>query len=91
MINQEMPKNVHDKPGLIPRQVMPENLESPINNVLSWITPNELFYARNHFPYPSIQLESWALYLGGEVEKSLNIKCLGIMESLYGTVGLPNQ
>ena len=72
MINQDLPKSINDEPGLIPLQVMPENMESPINNVLSWITPNELFYARNHLPYPTIQLESWALFLSGEVESPIN-------------------
>jgi len=68
----DLPRNLNDKPGLIPRQVMPENMESPINNVLTWITPNEQFYARNHLPYPTIDLQSWALCLGGEVERPLN-------------------
>lgn len=72
MIEQDLPGNINDLPGLIPRQVMPENLESPINNLQTWITPNELFYARTHFPYPTIQLESWVLFLGGEVESALN-------------------
>lgn len=72
MLNQDLPRGMNDKPGLIPRQVMPENLESPINNVLSWITPTEMYYARNHLPYPTIQMQSWALNLSGEVEKPLN-------------------
>ncbi|MDO0823671.1 sulfite oxidase [Desulfosporosinus nitroreducens] len=69
MQNQDLPRGMNDKPGLIPRQVMPENLETPINNILSWITPTEMYYARNHLPYPTIQMQSWALGLGGEVEK----------------------
>ncbi|MHB8072941.1 sulfite oxidase [Desulfosporosinus fructosivorans] len=72
MTNQDLPRTINDKPGLIPLQVMPENMESPISDVLTWITPNEKFFARNHLPYPTIQLESWALFLGGEVERPLN-------------------
>ncbi|MCB8815638.1 hypothetical protein [Desulfosporosinus shakirovi] len=45
MQNQDLPRGMNDKPGLIPRQVMPENLESLINNILSWITPTEMYYA----------------------------------------------
>lgn len=72
MEKQNLPRDMNDKPGLIPRQVMPENLESPIQNVLSWITPTEMYYTRNHLPYPAIEMQSWALSLGGEVEKPLN-------------------
>ena len=72
MINQDLPRNINDKPGLTPLQLMPENMESPVNSLLSWITPNELFYARNHLPYPTIQFETWALYLSGDVEKTIN-------------------
>jgi DMSO/TMAO reductase YedYZ molybdopterin-dependent catalytic subunit len=72
MKNQDLPRNINDKPGLIPHQVMPENMESPINNVLTWVTPNELFYARNHLPYPAIDFESWSLSISGEVESLYN-------------------
>ncbi|EGW37290.1 sulfite oxidase, partial [Desulfosporosinus sp. OT] len=73
MTNQDLPKSIHDMPGLIPLQLMPENMESPINTLLSWITPNELFFTRNHLAYPTIQLESWGLILGGEVENPINL------------------
>ncbi|WP_172408164.1 sulfite oxidase [Desulfosporosinus sp. FKA] len=70
-MNQDLPRSINDKPGLIPRQVMPENLESPINNVLTWVTPNELFYTRSHLTYPTIDMHSWRLSIGGEVSRSL--------------------
>ncbi|WP_407309377.1 sulfite oxidase [Desulfosporosinus sp. SB140] len=73
MTYQDLPSNkLNDKPGLIPRQMMPENMESPLNNILTWITPNELFYTRNHLPYPTINLESWVLSLGGDFEKPIS-------------------
>lgn len=73
MTNQDLPEYVYDRPGLIPHQVFPENMESPLSSVPSWVTPKELFFARNHLPYPVIQLESWSLSIGGEVEKAISI------------------
>ena len=57
----ENSKVLHDDPGLIPHRIQPENLESPINIINSWITPNDLFYIRNHLSYPSFSLDSWVL------------------------------
>ncbi|HEX3015047.1 MAG TPA: sulfite oxidase [Desulfobacteria bacterium] len=62
-----------DKPGLIPRQAMPENLESPITTIQSWITPNDLFYLRNHLGYPNISSDNWSLAANGEVSNPLTL------------------
>jgi len=35
----------------------------------SQITPEHLFYIRNHFPYPAVDLSSWKLQLGGMVDR----------------------
>ncbi len=58
------------------RQIMrskePMVLECPFE-LLTDITPNDLFYVRNHFPPPEIQLESWMLPIEGTVAKTLNL------------------
>ena len=36
--------------GLIIRQKEPTNLETPFDQVDSFLTPTELFYIRSHFP-----------------------------------------
>jgi sulfite oxidase len=59
--------------GLIPRKMNPDNLESPVNVINSWITPNNLFFIRNHLPYPDISIESWSLTVGGEVTNSIQM------------------
>ncbi len=38
--------------GLIIRQKEPANLETPFDQVDSFLTPTELFYIRSHFPVP---------------------------------------
>src|SRR5437588_3983945 len=48
----------------------PENSETPLENVRSWVTPTRLFFVRNHFELPAIDLESWRLRVGGCVRQA---------------------
>jgi len=46
---------------LIIRQKEPRNLETPFDQVRSFLTPTELFYIRSHFPAPTVDLASYRL------------------------------
>jgi DMSO/TMAO reductase YedYZ molybdopterin-dependent catalytic subunit len=54
------------------RSKEPLVLECPFE-LLSEITPNDLFYVRNHFPPPDFPRESYSLTVGGTVGKSLTL------------------
>jgi DMSO/TMAO reductase YedYZ molybdopterin-dependent catalytic subunit len=48
----------------------PENSETPLNQVTSWVTPNRLFFVRNHFEPPAVRNpEAWELTLEGLVAR----------------------
>ena len=49
----------------------PENSETPIESLRSWVTPNRLFFVRNHFAVPALDLEQWRLRVEGCVEQPL--------------------
>ena len=53
---------------LIVREQEPLNLEMPFSRLDGFITPNELFYVRGHFPIPEISANDWRLKIEGEVE-----------------------
>ena len=57
--------------GLILREKEPENLEFPFCTLDSFITPNERFYVRNHFPVPQLDIETWRLKVEGAVDRQL--------------------
>lgn len=59
--------------GLIVREEEPLNLEMPFSSLSSFITPNESFYVRCHFPVPEISVDQWRLQVEGEVEKPFTI------------------
>src|SRR5262245_12837615 len=51
----------------------PENSETPLDDVRSWVTPNRLFFVRNHFAMPTIDAETWRLRIGGCVRQPLEL------------------
>src|SRR5947209_3288942 len=63
--------------GLIIRQKEPNNLETPFDEVDSFLTPTELFYIRSHFPAPRLELSSYQLRIDGAVR---NPYCLSYLE-----------
>ena len=43
----------------IQRSAMPLTLETPLAALDRPITPNDLFYVRNHFPEPTLEAKTW--------------------------------
>lgn len=51
----------------------PENSETPLDEVRGWVTPNRLFFVRNHFDVPAIDRSAWRLEVAGLVDRSLSL------------------
>lgn len=48
----------------------PENSETPLENQAGWVTPNRLFFVRNHFDPPAVgEAATWACTLEGLVAR----------------------
>ena len=47
----------------------PENSETPLEAVRSWVTPTRLFFVRNHFEMPELDPRSWRLEVRGCIEQ----------------------
>jgi DMSO/TMAO reductase YedYZ molybdopterin-dependent catalytic subunit len=54
---------------MIVREKEPPNLEMPFANLDGFLTPNEQFYVRCHFPIPQIEPASWRLKVEGAVDR----------------------
>ncbi len=52
---------------LISRSEEPVNLEMPFASLREFVTPNEKFYVRCHFPVPTIDPTGWKLRIEGAV------------------------
>ena len=50
---------------------VPENSETPLEGVRSWVTPTRLFFVRNHFNVPELDTATWRLRVEGRVERPL--------------------
>ena len=51
----------------------PENRETPLADVQSWVTPNRWFFVRSHYPTPEIDREQWRLTVSGLVDHELEL------------------
>src|SRR2546421_8678019 len=58
---------------LIVREQDPLNLEMPFSGLDGYLTPNESFYVRCHFPIPEISANDWRLRVEGEVEAGFEL------------------
>jgi DMSO/TMAO reductase YedYZ molybdopterin-dependent catalytic subunit len=63
----------HESRGLILREKEPENLEFPFASLDRFLTPNDQFYVRCHFPIPTVDLRTWRLKVEGAVDKPLEL------------------
>ena len=51
----------------------PENSEAPLSAGRGWLTLNRLFFVRNHFDVPEMDLSDWELQVGGRVEQEFRL------------------
>ena len=56
---------------LIVRSRTPQDLETPVNLLTNWITPNDVFFVRSHLPTPTVDRATWTLAVAGSVERPL--------------------
>ncbi len=66
--------SVAGKYGMIVRSYRFLDLEMPVELMTEWITPVNHFYVRNHMFEPAkLDVNTWKLTIGGEVEKTLTL------------------
>src|SRR5262245_7325971 len=64
---------IKGKERLIVRSVRPEDLETPVALLNTWITPNDLFYVRHHLYAANVDVNEWKLTVGGEVQNPITL------------------
>jgi DMSO/TMAO reductase YedYZ molybdopterin-dependent catalytic subunit len=70
----------HFQAGMIIRQKEPVNLETPLDQVDSYLTPNELFYIRSHFTAPKLDTGSYRLRVDGTVRNPVSLSYRDLRE-----------
>src|SRR5262245_33293535 len=64
---------IKGKERLIVRSIRPEDLETPVSLLNTWITPNDLFYVRHHSYAAKVNADEWKLTVDGEVQTPLTL------------------
>lgn len=87
---QAPPAPIPGKEKLIVRSPRPINLETPLKELTSDLTPNELFYVRNNYDGPEMDPVQYVLRVDGEVENPLTLRLddLRRMEQIAQTITL---
>jgi len=67
------PQGKTSKDRLIVRSARPEDRETPVALLDSWITPNDLFYVRSHLYTPEVNASAWKLRVDGLVATPLEL------------------
>ena len=71
------PQSAQVRPGseknLVTIEREPQIGEMPQPALDAWITPNSLFYVRNHFATPSVQRDQWTLSIDGLVSSPVEV------------------
>ena len=62
---------VPGKDKLIVRSPRPINLESRLGDLVTYHTPEDVFFVRNNLEAPSVDASRWSLRLEGEVDNPL--------------------
>jgi DMSO/TMAO reductase YedYZ molybdopterin-dependent catalytic subunit len=71
--------------GLIILQKDPKNLETPFDQLDSFLTPTELFYIRSHFQAPKLELASYRLRIDGAVRSPFSLSYEELRDMLSET------
>jgi DMSO/TMAO reductase YedYZ molybdopterin-dependent catalytic subunit len=75
---------IKGKERLIVRSIRPEDLETPVGLLNTWITPNDLFYVRHHSYAARVDEQAakeWTVKVEGEVDRPLDLT-LGELKKL---------
>ncbi|HEY2932445.1 MAG TPA: sulfite oxidase [Acidobacteriota bacterium] len=64
----------------------PENSETPLPEIRSWVTPNSLFFVRNHFEEPVVDPDEWRLQVHGHLRRARTWTLPELMELPEHTV-----
>ena len=74
------------KRSLILHSDRPEDLETPARYYDTWITPNDVFFVRQHIPRPTVDEATYRLSLAGRVSKQRQLTTSDLRELPQHTV-----
>ncbi|WP_082053670.1 sulfite oxidase [Gordoniibacillus kamchatkensis] len=77
--------NLYD-PKRITRSIIPENQEYPILSLTEHVTPESLYYVRNHFPYTAAPSPAWGLKIEGLVQQPRRLQYQDLMRMSQSTL-----
>ena len=69
----EEPITIPGKRAMLLHNDRPEDLETPLEYFNTWITPNDVFFVRQHLPRPRTDEATHRILLNGRVNKEMEL------------------
>lgn len=70
---QESSVTIPGKRSMILHNDRPEDLETPLEYFDQWLTPNDVFFVRQHLPRPTVREAEFRLAIGGRVNREIQL------------------
>lgn len=70
---EETGVTIAGKRDLILHNDRPEDLETPVRYFEEWLTPNDVFFVRQHLPRPVIDEAAYRVSVGGRSERNIEL------------------
>jgi DMSO/TMAO reductase YedYZ molybdopterin-dependent catalytic subunit len=64
----------------------PEDLETPLEYFTQWLTPNDVFFVRQHLPRPEVRESDFRLSVGGRTSRAIQLSVAGLRKLPQNTV-----
>jgi DMSO/TMAO reductase YedYZ molybdopterin-dependent catalytic subunit len=69
----QAPLSIPGKRSMLVHNDRPEDLETPLSGFDTWLTPNDIFFVRQHLPRPSINEAEYRVAVDGKVNTRLQL------------------
>jgi DMSO/TMAO reductase YedYZ molybdopterin-dependent catalytic subunit len=64
----------------------PEDLETPLNYFDQWLTPNDVFFVRQHLPRPEVREADFRVSIGGRTDRAVQVSVADLRKLPQNTV-----
>ncbi len=81
LLNAQDIVTIPGKRPMILHNDRPEDLETPLNHFDQWLTPNNVFFVRQHLPRPEVREAEFRVSIGGRTDRALEVS-LGDLRKL---------
>ena len=86
LLNAQDTVAIPGKRPMILHNDRPEDLETPLNYFDQWLTPNDVFFVRQHLPRPEVRESGFRVSIGGRTAREIQLSLEDLRQLPQNTV-----